>query len=355
MTKNVAATLLCALFCLGADTASTRSSAPEIRRGMVYAPTTNPEDRAERQRNAFETIARKIEPDLKGDPSRLPVYLEFFKREFVKDPRLFAFNATIEPRDGTIRITGNAEYREHQQAIERLLRTLGFDRIDNSIDQLPATDLGEQRFAFVIANHAPLLDRPQTPHEQVSDCLKDEPLFLLRKSSSDAGDFFLCHNIEGYVGYVAAKDVHVVDQAEFVSRQRDEKVDPRIDRVIDSAKSLLGTTYVWGGKTSEGLDCSGLVQRSFKAACVNLPRDADQQALVGRMIATRWCRDLLRRGDVLFFLGRRGTVSHTAIYLGDGKYIEAAGSVKISNFDDANDESGHRRADSFCFARRVFE
>jgi cell wall-associated NlpC family hydrolase len=58
----------------------------------------------------------------------------------------------------------------------------------------------------------------------------------------------------------------------------------------------------------------------------------------------------------MFFLSRRGTIAHTGIYLGDGKYIEAAEPVvKISTWDEVPPERDHPRTDSFCFAKRVFE
>jgi cell wall-associated NlpC family hydrolase len=359
--------LFVALFacgCLAADNAATQPThtpPPEIRRGMVYRPTTNPEDREERQRIAIEQVVRRIEPNPTGDASRLPQYLEFFKREFVKDPRVFAFDASAEARGAgrAVVLTGDAEYPQHRQAIDRLLHALGFGKVDNRIELLPSTDLGDRPYAIVTADHTGLFDRPQSPHEQLSECLKDEPVFLLKTVRGDSGDdYYLCHNAEGYVGHVAAADLRVVDRASILERLDPPHaivVDERIERVIASAKSILGTKYVWGGKTDEGLDCSGLVQRAYRAAGVNLPRDADQQALVGRMVATRWLRDAMQPGDVMFFLSGRGTVSHTAIYLGGGKFIEASGTVRISSLNEGDENFERRRAESFCFARRIFD
>src|SRR3954471_22411762 len=73
----------------------------EIRRGVEFShATTNPE---ERQRAAFERIAKKIEPSGVGDPARLDVYLDFFKREFVEDPRIFAVDISAErSADGAV-------------------------------------------------------------------------------------------------------------------------------------------------------------------------------------------------------------------------------------------------------------
>src|SRR4051812_3146988 len=85
MTRVLTFLILLAPTALAADPVT---KPVEIRRGVEFThATTNPE---ERQHAAYERIAKKIEPGGVGDPSRLQVYLDFFKREFVEDPRLFA-------------------------------------------------------------------------------------------------------------------------------------------------------------------------------------------------------------------------------------------------------------------------
>jgi cell wall-associated NlpC family hydrolase len=66
------------------------------------------------------------------------------------------------------------------------------------------------------------------------------------------------------------------------------------------AEEFLHTPYLWGGKTSFGLDCSGLVQVALQAAGVSCPRDSDMQEMaLGKLSSL----GELRRGDLVFWKG----------------------------------------------------
>jgi len=68
------------------------------------------------------------------------------------------------------------------------------------------------------------------------------------------------------------------------------------------AERFLGAPYLWGGRTSLGLDCSGLVQQALYACGRACPRDTDQQAELGRAIG----RPDLARGDLVCWDGHIG-------------------------------------------------
>lgn len=70
------------------------------------------------------------------------------------------------------------------------------------------------------------------------------------------------------------------------------------------AERFAGTPYLWGGKTSLGLDCSALVQVALTACGIVCPRDSDmQEAALGSPIAWGGDVSMLRRGDLLFWKG----------------------------------------------------
>ncbi|MFL1381594.1 C40 family peptidase [Nocardiopsis protaetiae] len=91
------------------------------------------------------------------------------------------------------------------------------------------------------------------------------------------------------------------------------------ERAIEAAESQKGTPYAWGGSKPGGFDCSGLVQWSFKQAGVNLPRVAQDQVGHG----TRVSYANARRGDLLYWTDSGGYAYHVAIYLGNGRMIDA--------------------------------
>ena len=115
--------------------------------------------------------------------------------------------------------------------------------------------------------------------------------------------------------------------------------------VVNTARSFLGTPYVWGGDSRNGVDCSALLQLVWKSAGVDIPRTTYDQYQTGTPVSA----NNLRPGDAVFFRGSdpRGNLpGHVGIYIGNGKMIQAeqtGTNVMISTFSPTGDYVGARR------------
>jgi cell wall-associated NlpC family hydrolase len=103
----------------------------------------------------------------------------------------------------------------------------------------------------------------------------------------------------------------------YLPRQHVGGIDRQESDFVAVAERFTGTPYLWGGKSSFGIDCSGLVQLSLNAAGVRCPRDSDmQQDVLGRVLTSAEAKRL-QRGDLIFWKG------HVAIVRDAGTIVHA--------------------------------
>ena len=102
------------------------------------------------------------------------------------------------------------------------------------------------------------------------------------------------------------------------------------DKIIKTGRQLLNIPYLWGGRSTYGVDCSGLVQTIMKIIGIPLGRDTSVQVTEGSAL------NMLpeaRTGDLLFFDNEEGEIVHVGILMEEGQVLHASGLVRIDPID----------------------
>jgi hypothetical protein len=100
--------------------------------------------------------------------------------------------------------------------------------------------------------------------------------------------------------------------------------------IIENALMYLNTPYLWGGRSPVGIDCSGFIQMVYRLQGIKLPRDAYQQAEVGRTLKSVGESEA---GDLAFFENTEGEITHVGIIMENNYIIHASGKVRIDKLD----------------------
>lgn len=135
------------------------------------------------------------------------------------------------------------------------------------------------------------------------------------------GSWYKIQLSDGRTGWVSGTYLRVNDRSQLVNK------------VVATAKSLVGTPYVWGGESPQegGFDCSGLTQYVFKQAGYSLNRISTDQAKNGVYVS----RTNIQPGDLIFYSFKaNGVIDHVGIYIGNGQMIHSpkpGDSVKVTN------------------------
>ena len=112
------------------------------------------------------------------------------------------------------------------------------------------------------------------------------------------------------------------------------------------ALRYLYAPYMWGGRCPLGIDCSGFVQVLYKCLGIALPRDAYQQAEVGKTVNFV---EEAAPGDLAFFHTGDGKITHVGLLMKDKKIIHSSAMVRI----DALDHFGIFNADTNKYSHQL--
>jgi cell wall-associated NlpC family hydrolase len=159
------------------------------------------------------------------------------------------------------------------------------------------------------------------------------------KVIGQSGDWYQIKLSDGRIGWVSKAYL------QLDSRQQ------KVDTVIATAKSLIGTPYVWGGESlaEGGFDCSGLTQYVFGKIGYTLNRISIDQAKQGIAVA----RANILPGDLVFYgFNGDGVINHVGIYIGNGQMIH---SPKTGDTVKTTDITTSYWQTRFVTARRIIQ
>lgn len=114
----------------------------------------------------------------------------------------------------------------------------------------------------------------------------------------------------GGTAFVHKEDVKILESNQLTKQK---------EGVLAAAGLFIGSPYLWGGMTVQGIDCSGLTYMAYFANGYQLPRNAEDQFKVGKPVD----KADLQTGDLVFFSTVDPGPSHVGIYQGDGLFLNA--------------------------------
>lgn len=242
----------------------------------------------------------------------------------------------------------------------------------------------------VVAAIAPLHQEPRIASQQISQRLAGSRVEVLE----EIGDWLRVRGEDGYDGWMhrgyverdaerpadalvslgclvkgadgkvkplplgarVAPHERIVDGEAIAEEERARRFPSTPGAIADSAlRYFEGASYQWGGLTPWGSDCSGFVQSIFALHGVAMPRDAWQQALLGRSAG----RDILQLGvaDLAFFSDRDDQwITHVGLSLGARRMAHVAlgrGGYAVEQLDHPEDGYVAKLRERFLFGRRI--
>lgn len=353
------------------------------------------------RRHKLERLAQSIWPE--GD---LPVekaawFAELLRRVALSDLTAVYFEPVVTVEGDTVVIGGATSSAMLLGFLPGALRAAGVEQVRYEMRLLPdEAKLGTAMFGACRATSAMTFGRPRESVRPQTQLLFGEPVFVLDRD----GDFLLVQAGDGYWGWVRDKGIRLMGREGFTrytsARQAVLLVDvqyagvtiPRgarlpirstgwvkyalmtpdgatldvassnvsikdpdelLERRAKGALEYLGTPYLLGGRSPVALDCSGLVTNLYERDGLPVARDAAQQFISGRLVATHWYRDDIRTGDRLYFINETGKIFHTGIALSRTHFIHASPpEVQISSLIPGDRLYEERWDQTFLGAKR---
>ncbi len=194
---------------------------------------------------------------------------------------------------------------------------------------------------------------PSLKSETICDLVGGDILRFIRKKGAWT-EILLPSGKKGFVPSKKVRPHHGFTSIAQGEGSAESVGDDLMEKIIASAEELLGVPYLWGGMSSKGVDCSGLVRISYLMNGILLPRNASQMINCGDKVEL----NELQRGDLVFFgtaaseNGAKPRVTHVGIYLGNNRIIHSSHLVRINSLNPV-DEDYYENAHKLIAATRL--
>ncbi|NNK76753.1 MAG: C40 family peptidase [Maribacter sp.] len=182
----------------------------------------------------------------------------------------------------------------------------------------------------------------------VSDLTAGNLLTLLRYTDQ----YYLVRFPDGRNAYVRKNEAESYDTWLKI-------LNPTVETLVSTGKTMIGVPYLWGGTSTKGVDCSGFTKTIYFLNGMVIPRDASQQVHTGIAIDSTKNFDNLVKGDLLFF-GRKATdttaekVVHVGMWIGDNEFIHSSNRVRISSMDKTSKNYDEYNLNRYLRTKRIF-
>ena len=202
---------------------------------------------------------------------------------------------------------------------------------------------------IVTSHYGFTYEKPDPKSQSISDVVSGDRL----KWEGTEGAYYK-------VAYPDGRKAYIARAISLPEKEWRKTLKQDVTSIIATAKTLLGVPYLWAGTSAKGMDCSGFVRTVLYLHDIIMPRDASQQAYVGKHIDIAPDFTNLQPGDLVFF-GRKATpdrkerVVHVAIYIGNKKFIHSQGDVRINSFDPADADYDDYNLNRLLFATRFLD
>jgi len=201
----------------------------------------------------------------------------------------------------------------------------------------PAAEQALDTYGLVTASSLNVRTGPSTAYSIMHLLWKGNRVKIIGKT----GNWYLIRLSDGRTGWVSGS--YIVLEGESAQE--------KINTLIATAKSFLGTPYVWGGSSPAdgGFDCSGFTQYVFGKVGYQLNRVTVDQAKQGTAVAY----NNMKPGDLVFSaINGDGVINHVGIYLGEGKMIHSPRTGDVVKITDITTSYWTSR---FVTARRIIQ